>query len=237
MKILYSSSSYYPQTKYVFSEKMCEYRIYDRGPAQRAPFDFFTKNFLRRLPFESQWPPFSPSVNDNDTTQAVRAMRDIIFRKGYHEHLFVCWLRFRNRKRLVISWEKRITAVCQGYIKTQESDSETLKTRCKVILPHDKLKTSLFSSISKEKSRLASERSTPNYSLDVSVKNALSIVSVFEKKDWSGEREPNGNRTEWWPYQGKCGIHHFTSKQRPCLSFHLTAQHLADRILVLIIGG
>ena len=39
-------------------EKMCEYRIYDRGPAQRAPFDFFTKNFLRRLPFESQWPPF-----------------------------------------------------------------------------------------------------------------------------------------------------------------------------------
>lgn len=183
MKILYSSSSYYPQTKYVFSEKMCEYRIYDRGPAQRAPFDFFTKNFSRRLPFESQWPPFSPSVNDNDTTQAVRAMRDIIFRKGYHEHLFVCWLHFRNRKRLVISWEKRITAVCQGYIKTQESDSETLKTRCKVILPHDKLKTSLFSSTSKEKSRLASERSTPNYSLDVSVKNALSIVSVFEKKD------------------------------------------------------
>lgn len=183
MKILYSSSSYYPQTKYVFSEKMCEYRIYDRGPAQREPFDFFTKNFLRRLPFESQWPPFSPSVNDNDTTQAVRAMRDIIFRKGYHEHLFVCWLHFRNCKRLVISWEKRITAVCQGYIKTQESDSETLKTRCKVILPHDKLKTSLFSSISKGKSRLASERSTPNYSLDVSVKNALSIVSVFEKKD------------------------------------------------------
>ena len=60
---------------------MCEYRIYDRGPAQREPFDFFTKNFLRRLPFESQWPPFSPSVNDNDATQAVRAMRDIIFRK------------------------------------------------------------------------------------------------------------------------------------------------------------
>lgn len=67
---------------FFFSEKMCEYRIYDRGPAQRAPFDFFTKNFLRRLPFESQWPPFSPSVNDNDTTQAVRAMRDIIFRKA-----------------------------------------------------------------------------------------------------------------------------------------------------------
>ena len=43
---------------------------------------FFTKNFLRRLPFESQWPPFSPSVNDNDTTQAVRAMKDIIFRKA-----------------------------------------------------------------------------------------------------------------------------------------------------------
>lgn len=82
MKFLYSSSSYYPQTKYVFSEKTCEYRIYDRGPAQRAPFDFFTKNFLRRLPFESQWPPFSPSVNDNNTTQAVRAMRDIIFRKA-----------------------------------------------------------------------------------------------------------------------------------------------------------
>ena len=67
---------------FFFSEKMCEYRIYDRGPAQRAPFDFFTKNFLRRLPFESRWPPFSPSVNDNDTTQAVRAMRDIIFRKA-----------------------------------------------------------------------------------------------------------------------------------------------------------
>ena len=103
----------------MFFRKKCvniEYMIEDL--LREHHLIFFTKNFLRRLPFESQWPPFSPSVNDNDTTQAVRAMRDIIFRKGYHEHLFVCWLHFRNRKRLVISWEKRITAVCQGYIKT-----------------------------------------------------------------------------------------------------------------------